>query len=386
MVKRRVPAALLIMGLLLLAPGSGLPGQAAAGRAALPEAEALGAAVLYEPDTGTALWQKDAAAGHAVAGLSKLPAILTLCQLMDDGALNGSDALRVSAAAAKVGGPTAFLEEGETIALKELLKAAVMISAGDAITALGEHAFGSREVFTDNVNVTLKQAGLDARASDPLGAGLALSANDLARLGGAALASEAFTKYCVLYLDTLRHDDGRETELVNANRLVRNYAGCTGLLTGSSPEDGYCGVFSAMRNGTRLIAAVIGAETAVRRTAAAVAMLDYGFAGFRTVTLAEAGEAAAEVNVRDGEQKTIRLVPRETLRVLLPAGESPPEPERDVPEKLEAPLRAAEPAGKLVWRGADGAALAEAALYPDTDVAAFGIGDIVRRIAAGFVG
>ena len=379
--RRRVPALLLAMGVLLLAPGAALSEQPA-----LSEAEALAGAALYEPDTGTTLWQKNAQESRAVAGLCKLPAILTLCQMADDSALDPSATLRVSAAAADVGRPTAFLEEGETIALSELLKAAIMISAGDAITALGEHAFGSREVFAENVNVTLRQCGVSSQASDPLGAGLTLSAGDLAKIGAAALESTTFTKYCMLYLDALLHADGRETELVNANRLVLNYAGCTGLLTGSSPEDGYCGVFSATRNGTRLIAAVIGAETAVRRTGAAVALLDYGFAAFRTVTLAEAGKAVIDdVPVRDGDVKTTTLVTRETLRVLLPVGEQSPEPERDMPDKLEAPVSAAEPAGKLIWRAADGTVLAEAALYAETDVAAFGLKDIVMRIAACFV-
>lgn len=357
----------------------------AAAQPALGEADALTGAVLYEPDTGAVLWQNAAEERRAVAGLSKLPAILTLCLMADDGTLDESARISVSAAAAGVGGPTAFLEAGEQAAVGDLLKAAVMISAGDAITALGEHAFGSQEVFTDNVNGTLQNSGADARTGDPLGAGLTLSPKELALLGATALDSGTFRRYCVLYLDTLLHDGGRETELVNANRLVQNYAGCTGLLTGSSAADGYCGVFSAERNGTRLIAAVTGADSAVKRTAAAVALLDHGFAGFRTLTLAVAGEAAGEASVRDGDCKQVALVPHETLRVLLPVSDAAPAPETELPEKLTAPLFAAEPVGKLTWRTESGV-LAETLLYPAADVAAFGVTDILRRIAACFAG
>ena len=196
-------------------------------------------AVLMEPETQTRLFDGGADERHSVAGLVKLPAILTLAQAFDEGTVQEETKVHVSERAAGVGGPTAFLERGEEISSGELIKAAVMISAGDAIMALGESVYGSESVFTENINVTLRQLGLSANATDVLGTGLRFSPWELATLGRGALKSDTFMRYAALYMDSISHGDGRETELVNANRLIRNYAGCTGLLTGSSPEDVY---------------------------------------------------------------------------------------------------------------------------------------------------
>ena len=44
-------------------------------------------------------------------------------------------------------------------------------------------------------------------------------------------------QYTTLWMDTLR--DG-QSSLVNTNKLVRFYPGCTGLKTGSTSTAGYC--------------------------------------------------------------------------------------------------------------------------------------------------
>ena len=245
------------------------------------------------------------------------------------------------------------------------MKAAVMISAGDAIMALGESAFGSESVFVENINITLRQLGLQPSVADAVGTNLKLSAWDLAALGKAAMESKTFSQYCTLYLDTLLHEDGRETELVNANRLIKSYAGCGGLMTGSSATDGYCGIFYAKRNGTAMIAVTLGAADANRRAAAAVALLDFGFAGYRTETIAKAGTALVEaVPVRNGDVKTIDLMPKETVTVVLESANGKLTKDYETPAYLEAPLDAGVPVGEMRFIAGDGGAVATVPLYP----------------------
>ena len=101
------------------------------------------AAVLIESTSGTVLCGENENAACSVAGLSKFPALLTLAQAFDAGTIRDEVPMRVSGRAAAIGGPTAFLDSGEELAAAELMKAAVMISAGDAIMTLGEGAYGS---------------------------------------------------------------------------------------------------------------------------------------------------------------------------------------------------------------------------------------------------
>lgn len=368
-----------LMILLLLRPAIALA------EADIPETNGVRAAVLMETQTGTRLWAKEADAPKSVAGLGKLPAILTLTQAADDGTIALDDKMQVSAHAAGVSGPTAFLSDGEQILAGELIKAAVMISAGDAIMALGENAYGSESVFVENITVTMQQLGLTKSLSDAMGTALTLSAWEVATLGRAAADSKAFRQSCSLYLDGITHADGRETELVNANRLINQYAGASGLLTGSSQEDGYCGAFYAERNGTYLLAVVIGAQDAVRRTAAAVALLDYGFANYRTETIAKQNAPLVkDVAVRDGDVKRIDLVAKDEEMLVLETARGKLKSAHNAPAYLEAPLDAGTPVAEMAFTGEDGAEVCTVPLYPAHDVAAFGIRDILLRITALF--
>ena len=358
---------------------------AASAETTISETDGVRAAVLMEAQTGERLWGKEADEPRRVAGLSKLPAILTLAQAVDDGTIAASQEMTVSAHAADVPGPTAFLEKDERIAAGELIKAAVMISAGDAIMTLGENAYGSESVFMENIQVTMQQQGLPREVANALGTELTLSAWELATLGRAAADSRTFRQSCGLYLDSITHADGRETELVNANRLINQYAGASGLLTGSSQEDGYCGAFYAERNGTHLLAVVIGAQDAVRRTAAAVALLDYGFTNYRVETLSKRGEALVKgVAVRDGDVKHIDLVAKETELVVLETARGKLTSAHNAPEYLEAPLDAEIPAAEMTFTGEDGSAVATVSLYPAQSVAAFGVRDILLAIVKMF--
>ncbi len=352
---------------------------------ALAGTESLSAAVLMEQQTSTRLWASNADGDCAVAGLSKLPALLTLAQSMDEGAIDPLAGMSVSSHAASIPGPTAFLDGGETVAANELMKAAVMISAGDAIMTLGENAYGSESVFVENINITMRQLGLTKTVIDAVGSGLKLTAWELATLGKAAAESKTFTQYCTLYMDSITHADGRETELVNANRLINNYAGCSGLMTGSSADDGYCGVFYAKRNGTNLIAVVVGAADAGKRTVAATALLDFGFSGFRTETLVKAGTPVVEaVPVRNGDVKSVDLVPRETVTIVLQSASGKLKKVFEAPSYLEAPLDINMVVCEVAFTGEDGNTVAAVPLYPAKEVAAFGIGDILLRIMAIF--
>lgn len=378
---KRLLSCLLAVTMLLAAP------VALADIPNIAEADGMTGAILMEPGTGTRLWGKDADMERSVAGLSKLPAILTLAQAFDEGSISESTMMRVSEKAAAIAGPTAFLNANEEIAARELIKSAVMISAGDAIMTLGETAYGSESIFVENINVTLRQLGMNKAMTDAMGNGMLFSPWELATLGKAAVKSPTFSKYCMLYLDAVAHADGRETELVNANRLIKNYSGCKGVLTGSSATDGYCGVFAAERNGTCLVAVVTGGENAVKRTAAAVALLDYGFANYRVETLCKAGNALAkDVPVRDGDVRTVNLVPREDVVMVTESKKAKLTLGLEVPEYLEAPVAADVSVGTATYTDEAGKSVATVPLYVEREIPAYGIKDLLLRIIALFIG
>ena len=340
---------------------------------------------LSLPGRAEPLLDKNGSEAKAVAGLRKLPAVLTLCRAFDSGLISENTGMQVSLRAASIPGPTAFLESGERIEAGELLKAAVMISAGDAIVTLGENAFGSESVFLNNIMVTLKELEVDRVLPDCLGTGVAFSASDLCALGAAAARSEHFCRWSGQYMEHIVHAGGRETELVNANRMIRSYSGCFGLMTGSQKEEGYSGVFAVKRQDVVYVTAVIGAKSSEARFAAAGTLFDYAFATFQPVRLTGAGEVVSpDWPVLYGDRGAVDLVAHEDAALLLSKQAGQVERRLDVPEQLTAPLLADEPVGTAVFT-LGGEEVFSVALYPAEDVASHSLADIFRRIGQDYL-
>ena len=352
----------------------------------LAESSDQKAYLLMPAGSGAVLRQERAEERFSVAGLCKLPAILTLCRAFDQGLIASDAVVDVSKRASKVSGPSAFLEAGERIAAGELIKAAVMISAGDAITALGETAFGSEEVFLQNIGVILGEAGIDQIPPSSLGTGMQFSCEELLRLGNAALGSETYRRYCGLYMDSVTHSRGSTTELVTGNRMVRSYSGCFGLLTGSSREDGYCGVFAAERNGMTYLCAVIGSPTSDARFARAGQLFDDAFANYRLDVPATQGEPLLEdYPVLYGDRKAVTLVPEDTVVLLRSKTDGAIDASYDLPDALLAPLDPKVPVGSVSFTDESGVTLAVTQLYPTETVLSNGYRDVLCRLLAQYL-
>lgn len=321
-----------------------------------------------------------------VAGLTKLPAVLTLCSAVDRGLIDENAVVTVGAKPASISGPSAYLKKGETISARELIRAAVMISAGDAIYALAEHAFGSDDVFLSNIELTMKSAGVDKQLPDCLGTYMTFSAKELILFGEAAVSSPTFLKYCSEKYYVLEHEDGRKTELATANKLLTSLPGCIGLFTGSSKSDGYCGVFACRRGETAYVCSIIGAQNSKTRFETVTKLFEEAFANYRYVTICDPAEPVLEsYPVTGGDTDRVDLYAREECALLMAKSDGDPQKRFDLPETLIAPLDPEHAVGSIAYYGADGTLLLEAALYPAAPVTANGFGEILKRIFGIFI-
>ena len=90
----------------------------------------------------------------------------------------------------------------------DLLRAAVMINAGDAIHALAATVCGSDSAASERINNRLSELGISSQYIDIIGDGIALSAYDLALIGRALIKSESFRKYSMCFYENLTHTTG----------------------------------------------------------------------------------------------------------------------------------------------------------------------------------
>lgn len=245
------------------------------------------AAVLMDASTGKVLMKYNENEKLCPASVTKIMPLLLIVEAIDSGKIKLSDVVTVSANAASKGGSQIWLKEGEQMTVDDLLKSTAVYSANDACTALGEYVSGSEEAFVAALNKRAAELGMNntnfenCTGLDDTTVNHLTTALDVAIMSRELLKHEMIINYTTIWMDSVR---GGETELVNTNKLVRFFEGTTGLKTGTTSKAGCCVSASAMRNGTHLIAVVLGSENSSDRFETAKAMLNWGFSNFTTAT------------------------------------------------------------------------------------------------------
>ena len=298
-----------------------LPGVSAQGAQVAVTAPA---AVVMEASTGQVLFEKGAHDRRACASITKVMTLLLTFEALEAGKLSLDQELTASAHAASMGGSDIWLEEGEQMTVDDLLKATVIMSANDAAVVLAEAVSGSEEAFVARMNERAGELGMEDTVFKNCNGldeeGHLTSAYDVAVMSRALLTHEKIRDYTLTWMDSVRNG---ETQLVNTNKLIRSYQGITGLKTGTTGQAGSCISATAEREGMELIAVVLGAESTDLRFQDAKALLDYGFASWKTVTpetpflqpAAVEGGMAQTVEVAAGEMPSLLLQAAEEAQV-----------------------------------------------------------------------
>ena len=136
--KLMIGVAALLTALFVFVPLSG-----AAGAESADFAKTAKAAVMLDADTGTVVYEKNAKEHLPIASMVK---IMTLCVAFDEIEARGlslDTMIPVSENAASMGGSQAFLDNGSSYRLDELLKSIVVASANDSCVAVAEYLSGS---------------------------------------------------------------------------------------------------------------------------------------------------------------------------------------------------------------------------------------------------
>ena len=182
-------------------------------------------------------------------------------------------------------------------------------------------------------------------------------------------------------MDSLRNG---ATELVNTNKLVRFYSGCTGLKTGTTAKAGCCVCATATRDNTSLIAVVLGSDNSTDRFESAKAMLNYGFANWVSVTPKIDPSLITDVAVTMGEERFLTPQIPAAANVLIPKGR-----EKDIKQDIklsvsvEAPVESGQVLGN-VDVSLDGETIGTYSLTAPHYVERLTFSSVYRRVLAVF--
>ncbi|MGN1201073.1 MAG: D-alanyl-D-alanine carboxypeptidase family protein [Candidatus Caccovivens sp.] len=309
-------------------------------------------ALLMEAESGDILFAKDENKHLPVASMVKMMTILISLEELDAGNITLDTKITTTENASSMGGSQVFLDPYVDYTFEDLLKSVIMASANDASVALAEYFNGNEKAFTNRMNKRAKELGMnDTHYANCTGLPAPeqySSAKDTAILLKEILKHEIYHKYSTIWMDTLTHPSGRETELVNTNRLIRYYQGCDGGKTGSTNEAGCCLGASAKRGDMRLISVVIGAENSKTRFNESATLLNYGFSNFENERIVDSDVVLSELAVLKGKCESVPVYAKESFCAVVKKGtKSGYETAIEIKTNAKAPLKKGDSVGTV---------------------------------------
>src|SRR4051812_5795662 len=310
-------------------------------------------AILIERDTGTVLYEKNSNEELPPASMTKIMTMLLIMEAIDKGKLSWNEKVRASEYAASMGGSQIFLEPGEEMTTKEMLRGIAIGSGNDASVAMAERIAGSEDAFVDMMNAKAKELGLKHTFFKNT-TGLPVSghystAADMAIMAKELLKYEDITKFTGMYEAYLRENTDKKFWLVNTNKLVRFYPGVDGLKTGFTAQAKYCLTATAQKDGMRVIAVVFGAPTSKERNAQETKLLNYAFAQYQTHPMFKRSQTIGLVKVSKGKEKKVEAVTSEPISILTKKGEKTQDVKQKVilQKNLKAPISKGDQVGTI---------------------------------------
>ena len=311
-----------------------------------------GGAILIEQKTGQILYEHNMHEKLRPASVTKVMSLLLIMEALDSGQISLTDKIPCTEDAAGMGGSQIWLEVGEELTVDEMLKAICVVSANDCTVAMADYLCGSQEAFVQKMNERAKELGMnDTTFKNCHGIdedGHVTSAYDIALMSRELLNNHpSIMNYTTIWMDTLRNG---ESELVNTNKLIRNYKGATGLKTGSTSVALYNLSASATRDGLSLIAVIMKAPTTKIRFAEAQKLLDYGFSNYQYKLIARGGDILKEIEVNKGVTPKLNLVIENDVGILVKKGEDKNiEQIVNIDENISAPITQNQKLGEIIF-------------------------------------
>lgn len=277
--------------------------------------------LLMELNSGEVLYEKDGDTARRPASVTKIMTMLLAFDSISEGKLNLQDEITISEHAASMGGSQVYLEPGEKQTLHDLLKCMIISSANDAAVAIGEAIAGSEEGFVALMNEKAKELGMKnahfENASGLEADNHMMSARDIAIMSRELLLKHPeVLDYTTIWMDSITHKTAKgesEFGLASTNKFLKKYEGANGLKTGYTSVAGFSMSATATRNGTTLIAVVMGSDTKDIRYADAEKLLNYGFANCKFYQDTKVLNGKNTVKIYGGETDIIHVEAKNTF-------------------------------------------------------------------------
>jgi D-alanyl-D-alanine carboxypeptidase (penicillin-binding protein 5/6) len=243
----------------------------------VPSTEPKTTAIVMDAGSGEVLYSERADSPRYPASVTKVMTFYLAFEALAAGRLHLDDLIVVSPLAAAQPATKLGLRAGETITVRDAMSAMAVHSANDMAVALSEKIGGNESRFASMMTLKAQQLGM-ANTRYVNANGLpdnrqVTTAHDIAILTRAILHD--FPQYYGVFSEKTFNYRGRT--MVNTNHLLGKMPGVDGVKTGFTNAAGFNLDASAMRNGHRLIAVMMGSSSSAVRNADVEGLLLTGF-------------------------------------------------------------------------------------------------------------
>jgi len=303
----------------------------------LNAAEPKYAAIVIDANSGEVLYDKRADSPRYPASVTKVMTLYLTFEALSEGRLKPTDRVVISSRAAAQAPTKLGLPPGDSLTVDEAIRAMTVKSANDIAYAMAEKLGGSESRFAALMTLRGQELGMRntrfVNASGLPDSRQISTARDLAILSRATMRD--FPQYYSYF--SVKSFSFRGSTIRGHNRLLDSMDGFDGLKTGYTNASGFNLAGSAVRDGRRLIAVVLGGQSTAWRDNNMEDLLLTGFdvlkrrsKGDRTTIASNLYEDEPRGSVMrpsveqgDGEQSGLQIVLTETPRATTPLKVSP---------------------------------------------------------------
>ncbi len=240
-------------------------------------AQARYASIVIDFESGRVLSEQGADERRHPASLTKMMTLFLIFEAIDAGKITLNTRWNVSEYAAAQAPTKLNLQAGDRVAVRDIILGMVTRSANDAAMVAAENLAGSEAKFADLMNKRARDIGMTrSNFENPHGLpndGQITTVRDMATLGREII--KRYPHHYTFFSTQQFTFEGRKYP--NHNRLMNWYQGADGIKTGYIRASGFNLVASAVRDGRRIVAAVIGGPNPSERDQYTGKLLDAGF-------------------------------------------------------------------------------------------------------------
>ena len=271
-------------------------------------------AFVLDFNSNTVLFEKNSDEKQGPASMSKLMIIYMVLERLQNGTLNLDEEFLVSRKAWKYGGSKMFVNVGDNVSVKDLLRGVIVQSGNDACIVLAEGLSGSEENMVDEMNEKAVELGLtNSNFNNTTGwphEDHYMSLRDIAVLS--RIIIDKFPEYYSLF--KLHEFTYNEIHQFNRNKLL-SIDGYDGLKTGRTTQSGYGLAASAIKDNRRIISVVNGLNSDRERINETKKLVNWSFREFINYNLYKSGDTIHSAKVWLGKDPFVPLILKEDLTV-----------------------------------------------------------------------